>query len=107
MTQRSSQAHTDVQGPLADVIIALAGTPDDASSIDVQVKALAQLAADRLAAADYASVTMLCGDAYTTVAASSELAVDVDQAQHADLEGPCLQVLNAETPVTGPDIAKL
>jgi hypothetical protein len=106
MTQRSSRSHTDVRGPLADVIIALAGTPDDVPNIDVQLKVLVQLAADRVAAADYASVTTLSDDAYTTVAASSEFAVAVDQAQYADLDGPCLEALNAKTPVAVPDIAK-
>ena len=106
MTQWSSRSHSDVWGPLADAFIALAATPDDVPSIGVQLNALVQLAADRVAAVDYASVTALCDDAYTTVAASSELAVAVDQAQYADQDGPCLQALHAKTPVTVPDIGK-
>jgi hypothetical protein len=104
MTQRSPQSDTDVRRPLAEAIIALAGTPDDASSIDVRLTALVQLAAERVAAADYASVTALRDDAYTTVAASSELAEAVDQAQYAEHDGPCLQALDANTPVTVPDL---
>jgi len=93
-----------MRGPLAEAIIALAGTPDDVPSVDVQLRALVQLAADRVAAADYASVTALRDDAYTTVAASSELAVAVDRAQYADQAGPCLHALDADIPVTVPDL---
>jgi hypothetical protein len=106
MTQRSSQSHTDVRGPLAEAIVVLAGTPDDMPSIDVQLNAIVQVAADRVAAADYASVTALRDDVYTTVAASSELADAVDQAQYAERAGPCLQSLVANTPVTVTDVTK-
>ncbi len=106
MTQPSSQSHTDVRGPLAEAIIVLAATPDDMPSIDVQLKTIVQLAADRVAAADYASVTAIRNDVYTTVAASSELATAVDRAQYAEQDGPCLQSLTDNTPVTVPDTTK-
>lgn len=99
------QSHTDTQGPLGTAITILAATPDDAPSIDVQLKHLVQLAADRVAAADYAAVTVLRDDAYSTVAASSALGRAVDQAQYIDQDGPCLQSLNTNAPVTVPDIA--
>jgi hypothetical protein len=92
-------------GPLARSLIALAGMPDDASTVDDQLVLIARLAADRLAAADYASVTAIRQDGYTTVAASSELAVAVDQAQYAEQAGPCLEPLHTGTPVPLPDIA--
>jgi hypothetical protein len=107
MPQPSSQSHTGTRGPLAEAIIALAGTPDDMPSIDVHLNMLVQLAADRVAAADYASVTALHDDAYTTVAASSALAEAVDQAQNAGQDGgPCVQSLNTNVPVTVPDMTK-
>jgi hypothetical protein len=107
MPQPSSRSHTGTRGPLAEAIIALAGTPDDMPSIDVQLNMLVQLAADRVAAADYASVTALRDDAYTTVAASSALAEAVDQAQYAGQDGgPCVQSLNTNVPVTVPDMTK-
>jgi hypothetical protein len=106
MIEPSSQPHTEVRGPLAEAIVVLAGTPDDVPSIDVQLKTIVQLAADRVAAADYASVTALRNDVYTTVAASSELATAVDQAQYAERDGPCLQSLVDNTPVTVPDTTK-
>src|SRR3982750_4423128 len=61
-------------GALARSLITLAGMPDDASSVDEQLVLIAKLAADRIAAVDYASVTAVRENAYTTVAASSELA---------------------------------
>jgi hypothetical protein len=105
MTQPSSQSDTGVRGRLAEAIVGLAGTPDDSSGIDVQLTTIVRLAADRVAAADYASVTALRGVVYTTVAASSELAVAVDRAQYADRDGPCLQSLVTDTPVTVSDVS--
>jgi hypothetical protein len=65
---------------------------------------IAQLAADRVAAVDYASVTAVREGAYTTVAASSELAVAVDEVQYAEQGGPCLEPLHTGTPAPVPDI---
>jgi hypothetical protein len=106
MTQPSSRSHTGTRGPLAEAIVALAGTPDDVPSIDVRLKTIVQLAADRVAAADYASVTARRSRVFTTVAASSDLAEAVDRAQYADQDGPCLQSLVTDTPVTVPDVTK-
>ena len=92
--------------PLAEAIIALAETPDDMPGIDVQLKSLVQLAADRVSAADYASVTVLRDDAYSTVAASSAIAEAVDAAQYADQDGPCLRALIGDAPVTVPDLTR-
>ncbi len=94
----------EVWGPLALNLIALAGTPDDAVA-DPQLVAVAQLAADMITAVSYASITALRDDAYTTVAASSELAVAVDQAQYNDGFGPCLDALDGGVPVTVADIS--
>jgi hypothetical protein len=106
MTQPSSQSHTEMRGPLAEAIVVLAGSPDDLPSVDLRLKAIVQLAADRVAAADYASVTVLRNKAYTTVAASSELADAVDRAQYAEQDGPCLRTLSTDSPVTVPDVTK-
>lgn len=92
-----------IWGPLALNLIALAGTPDDAVA-DPQLVAVAQLTADMVAAVSYASVTALREDAYTTVAATSKLAVAVDEAQYADGAGPCLDALDTGVPVTVADI---
>ena len=56
-----------ILGALARSLITLAGIPDDASTVDEQLVVIAQLAADRVAAVDYASVTAVREDAYTTV----------------------------------------
>jgi hypothetical protein len=102
--QPSSEAHP-VLGPLAQSLITLAGMPDNFSTVDHQLALIARLAADRVAAVDYASVTAIREDAYTTVAASSELAVAVDEAQYAEQAGPCLEPLHTGAPVAVPDIA--
>jgi hypothetical protein len=77
----------------------LAGTPDDASDIDALLAAIARYAADTLTPVSYASITAVRDSAYSTVAASSELAIAVDQAQYADGSGPCLDALAGGTPV--------
>jgi hypothetical protein len=106
MTTPQPASHPDrVLGALARSLIALAGLPDDASTVDEHLVVIARLAADRVAAVDYASVTAVREDAYTTVAASSELAAAVDEAQYADRGGPCLEPLHTGTPAPVPDIA--
>jgi PAS domain S-box-containing protein len=92
-------------GPLAEAFMRLAETPDDQPGIDGQLEALVRLAAERVGGADYASVTCRRNGAYTTVATSSELALAVDRAQYTAEEGPCLQPLDDDTPVTIPQIA--
>jgi GAF domain-containing protein len=90
-------------GPLAEAIVALAETPGHALHVELRLAAIAALAVDRVAAADYASITTLHGRAYTTVAASSDIALAVDEAQFADRAGPC-QALESGGPVGVPDI---
>jgi ANTAR domain len=63
------------------------------------------LSADLISPVDYASVTACRGDAFTTVAASSDIAVAVDEAQYADQDGPCLDALDTGSPVPVPDAA--
>jgi hypothetical protein len=89
--------------PLADAIVGLAGTPVHASGIEARLTTIARLAVARVAAADYASVTTLRGDEYTTLAASDDIAAAVDEAQIADRAGPCLQALATGEPVAVPD----
>lgn len=92
-------------GPLADAIIALAETPEHASGVEERLATIAALAADRVAAAHYASITTLRGREYTTVAPSSDIALAVDEAQFADRAGPCIEALESGRPVGVPDIA--
>jgi hypothetical protein len=94
-----------VRGPLAESLVTLAGMPDDVPEIDDQLVTIARLAADLVAPVSYASVTAMRENAYTTVAATSELAIAVDKAQYADQSGPCLSSLDDGTPIAVPDIA--
>src|SRR4051812_2552832 len=77
-------------GPLARCFVDLADTPDEAPEVQKQLVTAAQLTAERVTAADYASVTALRDGGFTTVATSGELARAVDQAQYDDDAGPCL-----------------
>ena len=98
----------DTEGPdqpLVDAIVALAETPDHTRDLDARLTAIARLAVDRVAAADYASITTLQGDEYTTVATTSDIALAVDEAQFADGTGPCLQALESGEPVGVPDVS--
>jgi hypothetical protein len=91
-------------GSLADGLIALAGTPDDASSIPGLLRSITQFAADILPPISYASMTAQSDDSYVTVAMTSEVALAVDEAQYADQAGPCVDALNTAEPVALPRI---
>jgi hypothetical protein len=99
------QPPPEVQGPLAEALVTLAGTPDDAPDIDQQLDTLVRLAAERVGAVHIASVTALRDGGYTTVAVSSGIGLVVDRAQYADQDGPCLEALAKDRPVTVPYIA--
>ncbi len=111
MTTRSQQQppvpDPQVQNPLTTCLTALAGTPDDASWIECQLTTIAQLSADLIAPVAYASITAYRDDAVTTVAASSEIARAVDEAQYDDQAGPCLEALETASPVAVPDVATI
>jgi hypothetical protein len=80
LTASSAHTPTGTTRPLAEAIAALAGTPDDVPGIDDQLQRTAQLAADRIAAVDYAAVSTRSGDGGCTVATSGELAAAVTDA---------------------------
>lgn len=90
--------------PLAASLAHLAGTPDDTPGIRAQLTTIAQLAADRIAAVSYASITMLHGDKYVTVAATSELAREIDAIQYTAREEPCVHALEHEMPAAVPNL---
>ncbi len=107
MTTRSQQPpvpYPHAASPLTGCLAALAGTPDDASWIECQLVTVAQLSGDLIAAVAYASVTAYRDDTVTTVAASSDIARAVDQAQYVDQAGPCLDALDTASPVAVPDV---
>lgn len=92
-------------GLLQNRLMRLAGTPDDSSRISTDLMDVAQLAARLVMPVEYASVTSRYDGAYRTVAASSDIAALVDQAQYDDKAGPCLEALEADYPAAVPDIA--
>jgi hypothetical protein len=104
-SQPPTDPHPEGQGPLATGLITLAGTPDHVPDVGAQLVAIAKLAADRIGAATYASVTALTGRVHVTVAVSDELVRAVDEAQYIDSAGPCIEALHTGTPVGVPDIA--
>jgi hypothetical protein len=91
--------------PLADAVVALADTPDQLADVEQRLTRIAWLAAERVAVADYASVTTLRGEEYTNVAATSELAAAVDEAQFGERAGPCLEALESGEAVAVPNTA--
>ncbi len=93
-----------VQSPLTQCLVALAGTADDSSWIGCQLVGVAQLGVDLVGPVSYASVTAYRDGAHTTVAASSDVALAVDEAQYADRAGPCLSALEAGSPLGVPDV---
>ena len=95
---------TPDHGALATAMIALAGTPEHSPDLANRLKTIARLTAERVAAAQYASITALQGDDYITVAVSDELIRSVDDAQYADDAGPCLEALARGAPVGVSDI---
>jgi hypothetical protein len=92
-------------GLLQQQLIGLAGTPDDSAQVGADLVVITRLATDRIAAVEYASVTSRYEGAYATVAASSDLALAIDEAQYRDNAGPCLEALEASYPAAVPEIA--
>ena len=105
MPPPSAGSQSPTRGALADAIIALAGTPDHSPTVDRRLLTIAVLTADRVAAAQYTSITALRGRTYTTVAVSDELIRAIDDIQYADSAGPCVEALDTGAPVGVPDIA--
>src|SRR5438270_58916 len=89
---------------LADLLVELAGLPDDASDLEGCLRLIARRVADTVAGVDYASVTSSRDGQATTVAMSSDVALEVDSSQYAAGGGPCLDAL-AGQPVAVEDIA--
>jgi hypothetical protein len=85
-------------------LTALAGTPDDDSSVPALLRSITQFAADLLPPVSYASMTVHNKDSFTTVAMSSEVALAVDEAQYAENAGPCLDALRTSAPTAVPRI---
>ncbi|MEU4426824.1 GAF and ANTAR domain-containing protein [Actinoplanes sp. NPDC024001] len=91
---------------LADDLVSLAQVPDDDDVVvDALLARIAVVSAEVLSGVDYASITAWRGAGYTTVAASSDLARAVDDAQHAEAAGPCVQAEQTAAPVGVPDVA--
>jgi hypothetical protein len=91
--------------PLRDRIVTMAGRFDDTPDIAGDLVAIAVLCADRISPVAYASVTSRYEGAYATVAASSDLALQVDNAQYAEDAGPCLDAVDGDYPVAVPEIS--
>jgi len=88
---------------LADLLEEMAGLPDDASDVEGCLRLIARRVADTVAGVDYASVTSSRDGKATTVAMSSDVALEVDSSQYAG-GGPCLEALEGQ-PIAVPDIA--
>src|SRR4051812_17106696 len=84
---------------MLDVLVGLAGSPDDSPQIDGYLRELVDVVPRVVEAVDYASITVLRNGAYATFARSDALAQAVDSAQYASDEGPCLEAIDTGTAV--------
>jgi hypothetical protein len=91
-------------GPLVIAVAGLAATPEYKSTIDSQLATIARLTAARVGAAAFASITGTRAEVPVTVAVSDELIRAVDDAQHGENAGPCVEALRSGTPLGVPDI---
>ncbi|HWS36766.1 MAG TPA: hypothetical protein VN408_29005 [Actinoplanes sp.] len=73
MTESLTHASTGTRGPLAQALVALAGTPDDVPDIGERLDRVAQLAADRIGGIHYAAVATRHDDDCCTVATGGDL----------------------------------
>jgi hypothetical protein len=105
MTQQRQTPALEQDRRLAGALVTLASTPNDRSDMEKLLVDVAQLTAERVAAVSFASVTARREGAYTTVAASNDIAVAVDEAQYADQAGPCLEAIETASPLSVPDFA--
>ncbi|WP_229075089.1 GAF and ANTAR domain-containing protein [Actinoplanes sp. DH11] len=94
-----------LDGPLARSLAELAETPDEAPGLDEHLDRIARLCVDRVAAADYASVTAFRGGASTIVAVTSDLVRALEEVQRDDKEGPCVEALSSGRPSAVADLA--
>ncbi|HEY0534518.1 MAG TPA: GAF domain-containing protein [Actinoplanes sp.] len=92
------------RGPLVSSLTALAASPEYLATINAQLETIVRLAAERVAAVDFASITGLRGKSHVTVAVSDELIRAVDDAQHSESAGPCVEALHTGRAVGVPDI---
>jgi hypothetical protein len=96
-----------VSGPerdsLPQLLVQLAGSPDDASDVDACLRLIARRVADTVKGVDYASVTSSRAGKPTTVAMSSNVALEVDSSQYEG-GGPCVEALEGQ-PIAVPDVA--
>jgi anti-anti-sigma factor len=89
---------------LADDLVSLAEASDDDAVVDVLLARIAATSAEAVAGVDLASITAWRDARYTTVAATSDLARVVDDAQYADAAGPCVLAQQTGAPVAVPDV---
>jgi hypothetical protein len=95
------------RGPLASGLAGLAATPEYKSTIDSQLTAIALLAAQRVAAVNFASITAMRGRSAVSVAVSDDLIRAVDDIQHSENAGPCVEAIHSGVPVGVPDIGAM
>ncbi|WP_127551456.1 hypothetical protein [Actinoplanes sp. OR16] len=69
----STRTPTSTRQPLAEAVVALAGTPDDMPDLDTRLKRIAELAADRIGGVDYAAIRARPDDGSCVVAVGEAL----------------------------------
>lgn len=80
---------------------ALAGTADASPAVDAHLRMIANLVPATVGPVDSASVTVVRGGVFATLATSDELAARLDAAQYSQ-SGPCMAALDNGAPVAVP-----
>jgi hypothetical protein len=74
--------YPSVRGPLLTSLTTLAASPEYLSTIEYQLASIARLATERVAAADFASITGMHDPTHVTVTVSGELIRAIDEILH-------------------------
>lgn len=96
---RAGHTSSDRFDAVAGALERLRGLHDVRESLDVVLQRFAESARDAIDGADAVSVTTLDGDTPSTVAATDERVVQIDEAQYAAGDGPCLEAARTKQPV--------
>ncbi len=97
--ERSGQTASDRFDAVAGALERLRGLHDVHASMDVVLQRFAEFARDAIDGADAVSVTTLDGDTPRTAAATDDRVVQIDEAQYAAGDGPCLEAARTKQPV--------
>lgn len=99
VNEGSGHTASDRFDAVAGALERLRGLHDVYAPLDVVLQRLAESAREAIDGAEAVSVTTLEGDKARTAAATDEQVVQIDEAQYAAGDGPCLEAARTKQPV--------